>query len=122
MTLDRRRFVFGSLAAGLAAACGSHKDAPPAIAAPAPAPQPAAPAPKKTILILGGTGFLGPHVVDAALARGHTVTLFNRGKTHPELFPERREAAGRSRRQARGAQGPNVGRGRRHLGATSRAS
>jgi 2'-hydroxyisoflavone reductase len=44
-------------------------------------------APKK-ILILGGTGFIGPHVVDAAYARGHTVTLFNRGKTHPKLFPD----------------------------------
>jgi 2'-hydroxyisoflavone reductase len=38
--------------------------------------------------VLGGTGFLGPHVVTAALARGHTVTLFNRGKTHPGLFPD----------------------------------
>ena len=35
---------------------------------------------KKTILILGGTGFLGPKTTDAAVARGHTVTLFNRGK------------------------------------------
>ena len=33
------------------------------------------------ILILGGTGFLGPHCVEAALARGHTLTLFNRGRT-----------------------------------------
>lgn len=40
------------------------------------------------ILILGGTGFLGPHVVEAALAKGHTVTLFNRGKTNPHLFPD----------------------------------
>jgi 2'-hydroxyisoflavone reductase len=40
------------------------------------------------ILILGGTGFLGPKVVDAALAGGHTVTLFNRGRTNPELFPQ----------------------------------
>ena len=40
------------------------------------------------ILILGGTGFLGPHLVENARARGHTLTLFNRGKTHPELFPE----------------------------------
>lgn len=40
------------------------------------------------LLILGGTGFLGPHLVDAARARGHTVTLFNRGKTRPELFPD----------------------------------
>ncbi|HSK02800.1 MAG TPA: NAD-dependent epimerase/dehydratase family protein [Kofleriaceae bacterium] len=90
MTLDRRRFVIGSLATGFAAACGSRKDPPPATpAAPATAPAPAAAAPpkKKSILILGGTGFLGPHVVEAALARGHTVTLFNRGKTRPELFP-----------------------------------
>lgn len=41
----------------------------------------------RTILILGGTGHLGPHVVEAALAKGHTITLFNRGKTRPELFP-----------------------------------
>src|SRR5690606_8403104 len=32
------------------------------------------------ILILGGTGFTGPHQVRHALARGHSVTLFNRGK------------------------------------------
>ncbi len=40
------------------------------------------------ILILGGTMFLGPHTVEAALARGHEVTLFNRGRTHADLFPE----------------------------------
>jgi 2'-hydroxyisoflavone reductase len=39
------------------------------------------------ILILGGTQFLGRHTVDAALDRGHDVTLFNRGQTRPELFP-----------------------------------
>jgi 2'-hydroxyisoflavone reductase len=39
------------------------------------------------ILVLGGTKFLGRHVVDAALARGHDLTLFNRGQTRPELFP-----------------------------------
>ncbi|MGH7176163.1 MAG: NAD-dependent epimerase/dehydratase family protein [Tepidisphaeraceae bacterium] len=39
------------------------------------------------ILILGGTGFLGPQIVEAAMARGHTITLFNRGKTHKNLFP-----------------------------------
>lgn len=39
------------------------------------------------ILILGGTAFLGRHLVDAALARGHEVTLFNRGVHAPELFP-----------------------------------
>src|SRR3954471_259388 len=40
------------------------------------------------ILILGSTQFLGRHVVDAALARGHDVTLFNRGRTRAELFPQ----------------------------------
>ena len=39
------------------------------------------------LLILGGTQFLGRHVVDAALERGHDVTLFNRGRTRPELYP-----------------------------------
>jgi 2'-hydroxyisoflavone reductase len=40
------------------------------------------------ILIIGGTVFLGRHLVEAALARGHTLTLFNRGKRNPDLFPE----------------------------------
>jgi 2'-hydroxyisoflavone reductase len=40
------------------------------------------------LLVLGGTLFLGRHVVEAALARGHDVTLFNRGQTNPGLFPE----------------------------------
>ncbi|MDQ3804699.1 MAG: SDR family oxidoreductase [Acidobacteriota bacterium] len=39
------------------------------------------------LLILGGTLFLGRHLVEAALARGHEVTLFNRGQRNPELFP-----------------------------------
>jgi 2'-hydroxyisoflavone reductase len=41
-----------------------------------------------SILMLGGTGFLGPQTVEAALRRGHKVTLFNRGKTRPGLFPD----------------------------------
>ena len=40
------------------------------------------------ILIIGGTRFLGRHLVEAALDRGHEVTLFNRGKTNPDLFPQ----------------------------------
>jgi 2'-hydroxyisoflavone reductase len=40
------------------------------------------------ILILGGTVFLGRHVVEAGQARGHELTLFNRGQTNPELFPD----------------------------------
>jgi len=68
--MNRRHFMIGTLAA-----CATAK-------LPPPAPK------KQTVLILGGTGFIGPHIVRALVARGHTVTLFNRGKTHAELFPE----------------------------------
>jgi 2'-hydroxyisoflavone reductase len=47
---------------------------------PAQSPQPL------RILVLGGTSFLGPATIEYALARGHKVTMFNRGKTRPELF------------------------------------
>jgi 2'-hydroxyisoflavone reductase len=88
MIIDRRKLLLGSLAAGAATACGSNQDRGAALA-PAPAPKAgAAPPAKKSILVLGGTGFLGPHVVTSALARGHAVTLFNRGKTHTGLFPD----------------------------------
>ncbi len=43
---------------------------------------------KLKILFLGGTGFIGPHQVEYAVARGHAVTLFNRGKRNPQLFPD----------------------------------
>jgi 2'-hydroxyisoflavone reductase len=46
----------------------------------------AKPRPQK-ILVLGGTNFLGPAIVERVLAAGHQVTLFNRGKTNPGLFP-----------------------------------
>src|SRR6267143_6586884 len=40
------------------------------------------------ILILGGTGFTGPDQVKYALSRGHKITVFNRGKTHPGILPD----------------------------------
>ena len=40
------------------------------------------------LLVLGGTQLLGPAVVDAALTRGHELTLFNRGRTNPDLYPD----------------------------------
>jgi len=40
------------------------------------------------ILILGGTGFTGPFQVRYALNRGHQVTVFNRGRTHPGELPK----------------------------------
>ena len=39
------------------------------------------------ILILGGTGFTGPYQVRYALSRGHKITTFNRGKSHPGELP-----------------------------------
>lgn len=46
------------------------------------------------ILIIGGTRFVGRHLVEAALARSHEVTLFNRGQSNPELFPQVRKIVG----------------------------
>lgn len=40
------------------------------------------------LLIIGGTRFLGRAIVDAAIARGHTVTLFNRGKSNPDVYAD----------------------------------
>ena len=57
----------------------------------------------RQLLFLGGTGFLGPHTVQYALARGHTVTLFNRGNRNDALFPELEEL--------RGDRDPKVGDG-----------
>jgi 2'-hydroxyisoflavone reductase len=74
--MDRRRFLKTSLFVGGSAMAGSvlSKSA-------------FAARTRKNILILGGTGYLGPAVVEAALIGDHNVTLFNRGITHPELFP-----------------------------------
>jgi 2'-hydroxyisoflavone reductase len=79
MTPSRRDFIHTSVVAGGALYLGmlgcSGGDVPP-------------PPDPLRILILGGTGFIGPHQVEYALRRGHTVTLFNRGMTNPHLFPE----------------------------------
>lgn len=58
---------------------------------------------KLKILILGGTGFLGPETVEYALARGHEITLFNRGRTNPHLFDNLEKLVG--------DRDPNVGEG-----------
>jgi 2'-hydroxyisoflavone reductase len=73
--MQRRSFIQLSMAALAGAACV------PWLLKPANA------IPPKHILVLGGTNFLGPAIVEAAIAEGHTVTLFNRGVTNPELFP-----------------------------------
>ena len=77
MSTSRRDLLRTGLAAAafgmLHASCGSSAKS-------STTPQATAPAKPKRILILGGTGFIGPKTVAAALARGHSVTIFNRGK------------------------------------------
>lgn len=46
------------------------------------------------ILILGGTQFVGRHITQTALDHGHTVTLFNRGRSNPDLFPQAEKLVG----------------------------
>lgn len=46
------------------------------------------------ILVLGGTVFLGRHIVDAALAGGHQVTLLNRGRSGAGLYPQCEQLVG----------------------------
>jgi 2'-hydroxyisoflavone reductase len=87
MTIDRRDFLKASALLGGAAGLGLTPRLGAAQAAPSPLRDVRrAPAPLR-ILILGGTGFIGPAQVEYALERGHTVTLFNRGRTNPSLFP-----------------------------------
>lgn len=52
---------------------------------------------RKSVLVFGGTEFLGPQVVLAALDAGYDVTLCNRGITHPYLFPMLRKLRGTRR-------------------------
>src|SRR5215470_14005787 len=46
------------------------------------------------LLILGGTGFIGPHLVRLAVERGHKVTIFTRGKKNPDLPAEVKRLVG----------------------------
>lgn len=59
------------------------------------------------VLILGGTVFLGRHLVDSALKSGHNVTLFNRGQHKPELYPEVEKLRGDRNCQLDALQGRN---------------
>ena len=89
MSTDRRDFLKMSAAAGAALGLGALPAAPLPASGPARSPGPSQAAPRSLrILILGGTGFIGPFQVRYALERGHTVTLFNRGRSGPGMFPE----------------------------------
>jgi len=89
MTLDRRDFLKTAAAGGALAGLGAL----------APSAARAAFTRSKCvkrlrILILGGTRFLGPHTVKYARARGHEVTLFNRGRSNPDLFQDMERLVG----------------------------
>ena len=86
MSVSRRTFIKRSTGALAAGGLGVHPhlpglgEAPPATAAPK--------APRSLdLLILGGTSFLGPHQIRYALDRGHRISMFNRGRTEPRMFP-----------------------------------
>jgi 2'-hydroxyisoflavone reductase len=85
---SRRRFIQAALT-GVAAAAGGTFGTIGAVAgaSTAGAGQLRATTPLR-ILILGGTGYIGPHMVSEFLRRGHTVSLFNRGRTNEDLFPD----------------------------------
>ena len=83
---NRREFLKTTAAAAGAVGLGLHGSL-------ACAPGDTGPSPI-TILVLGGTGFIGPHMVRYAMSRGHTVTLFNRGRTNTHLFPELEKLVG----------------------------
>lgn len=42
----------------------------------------------RRVLVLGGTGFIGPYQIRSLLAQGNEITMFNRGRTNPGMFPE----------------------------------
>lgn len=79
MDIGRRDFVRSSLAIGAALGLGM----PSAAVAVAPERRRAL-----RLLVLGGTSFLGPHQIRYALERGHTVTMFNRGRTEPRILKD----------------------------------
>ena len=90
MPHDRRDFLRTAGAAGLGLGFTGFAAPVAGQESLAPAPAPLRPRPPRAlnILVLGGTGFIGPHIVQYMLDRGHTVTLFNRGRSNTDLFPD----------------------------------
>ncbi len=81
MANNRRQFIKGGLLGSAAIASGSLSQSEAATAV-------TNESRPKSILVLGGTGFIGPHMVREALRRGHSLTLFNRGRSNNDLFPD----------------------------------
>jgi 2'-hydroxyisoflavone reductase len=75
MSTSRRDFIRSSMGVCLAAGAGISAAAPTLAARAAQRSRP------RSLLILGGTAFIGPHIIDAARAAGYEVTIFNRGVT-----------------------------------------
>jgi 2'-hydroxyisoflavone reductase len=69
--MNRRQFILSTSALGLASSFPA-----------------AAGTTNGKVLVLGGTGYFGPVIVEELLRKGFSVTLFNRGKTNPHLFPK----------------------------------
>jgi 2'-hydroxyisoflavone reductase len=89
MSTTRRNFIKISAAASGAMSLGLVPRLPPVTYQTQKTGEPAGKAATPLrILILGGTGFTGPYQVHYALSRGHHVTVFNRGKTHPGELPK----------------------------------
>jgi len=81
MSMNRRHFLAGTSAMGLGLALGTSTQ----LMAASSNKLSKAGFTKKRLLILGGTGFIGPPMVRYALGRGHEVTIFTRGKTKSEF-------------------------------------
>src|SRR5262245_36854243 len=77
-SLSRRRFIATTAASGAGLSLGRPGDLLGLISLPVK---------PMRILILGGTGFIGPHQVRAAVKRGHSVTVFNRGRRSTDRLP-----------------------------------
>ncbi len=105
MSITRRDFVTTTSLAGAALALGGASMALASLL------QDTRPSRTLNLLILGGTGFIGPHMVERALERGHTVTLFNRGKTNTHLFPDLEKLKGNRDPDVEGGLAPLQGRG-----------
>lgn len=93
---SRRDFLLTTAAAGGTLALGASRlaGARPMSKPQAPATSHASPLRKLKLLILGGTGFIGPHQVRYALQRGHEISIFNRGRSAPGMFQGVEELSG----------------------------
>jgi 2'-hydroxyisoflavone reductase len=78
--------VGGAVALGLVPSAGAGATGPTNAGAPSSTSRGASAPRRLRLLILGGTGFIGPHQVRYALERGHEVTIFNRGRSAPGMF------------------------------------